>query len=123
MKSFHVMLAVVAALLLMTGAATAANHTISVKVTGLTGTLVMQDNKLDTLTFTTNSTQTFAKSYANGVTYTVRVKTQPSGQTCKLSSNATGTITANITVTATCTTNSTNDKISVKVTGLTSGTP
>ena len=60
MKSFHVMLAVVAALLLMTGAASAANHTISVKVTGLTGTLVMQDNKLDTLTFTTNSTQTFS---------------------------------------------------------------
>jgi hypothetical protein len=122
MKSFNVVIAVVVAFLLMTGAAAAANHTISVKVTGLTGTLVMQDNKLDTLTFTTNSTQTFAKSYANGVTYTVRVKTQPSGQTCKLSSNATGTITANITVTATCTTNSTTDKISVKVTGLTSGT-
>ena len=66
MKSFNVVIAVVVALLLMTGAAAAANHTISVKVTGLTGTLVMQDNKLDTLTFTTNSTQTFAKSYANG---------------------------------------------------------
>ena len=61
----------------------------------------MQDSKLDTLTFTTNTTQTFATTFASGSTYTVSVKTQPAGQTCTLSSNATGTITANITVTAT----------------------
>jgi len=83
------------------------NYTISVAVTGLTGTLVMQDSQSDTLTFTTNTTQTFAKSYASGSTYTVTVKTQPSGQTCTLSSNASGTITSNITVTATCTTSAT----------------
>jgi hypothetical protein len=95
------------------------NFTISVAVTGLTGTLVMQDDKADNLTFTTNSTQTFATSYASGSTYTVSVKTQPSGQTCTLSSNASGTITSNITVTATCTTNVVNFTISVAVTGLT----
>jgi len=92
---------------------------ISVAVTGLTGTLVMQDNVGDNLTFTSNSTQTFATSYTSGSTYTVSVKTQPSGQTCTLSSNATGTITSNITVTATCTTNAVNYNISVAVTGLT----
>ncbi len=47
------------------------------------------------------------------------MKTQPTGQTCTLSSNATGTITSNITVTATCTTNTVNDTISVAVSGLT----
>ncbi len=99
--------------------APSATYTISVAVTGLTGTLVMQDSQSDTLTFTTNNTQTFAKSYTSGSTYTVTVKTQPSGQTCTLSSNATGTITSNITVTATCTTNSVDYTISVAVTGLT----
>jgi hypothetical protein len=95
------------------------NDTISVAVTGLTGTLVVQDSKSDKLTFTTNTTQTFATSYASGSTYTVTVLTQPTGQTCKLSSNASGTITSNITVTATCTTNVVNFTISVAVTGLT----
>jgi hypothetical protein len=102
-----------------TCATNSTNYTISVAVTGLTGTLVMQDSKSDNLTFTTNNTQTFATSYASGSTYTVSVKTQPSGQTCTLSSNASGTITSNITVTATCTTNGTNYTISVAVTGLT----
>jgi hypothetical protein len=92
---------------------------ISVAVTGLTGTLVMQDDKNSTLSFTTNTTKTFANKYSSGASYTVSVKTQPAGQTCTLSSNASGTITSNITVTATCTTNSTNDTISVAVTGLT----
>jgi len=96
---------------------TTTNYTISVAATGLTGTLVVQDSKSDTLTFTTNNTQTFATSYASGSTYTVTIQTQPTGQTCTLSSNSSGTITSNITVTATCTTN--NYTISVAVTGLT----
>ena len=78
------------------------NDKISVAVTGLSGTLVVQDDKSDTLTFTTNNTQTFATSYTNGSTYSVTIKTQPTGQTCTLSSNASGTISANVTVTATC---------------------
>jgi hypothetical protein len=98
---------------------TVVDYTISVAVTGLTGTLVMQDDKSDNLTFTTNNTQTFATSYASGSTYAVTVKTQPSGQTCTLGSNASGTITSNITVTATCTTTPVNYTISVAVTGLT----
>lgn len=96
-------------------------YTISVAVSGLTGTLVMQDDKSDNLTFTKNNTQTFATSYASGSSYTVSVKTQPSGQNCTLSSNATGTITSNITVTATCTTNSGGLTISVALSGLSSG--
>lgn len=99
----------------------AINYTISVAVTGLTGTLVVQDNLGAGLTFTTNSTQTFSSSYASGSTYSVTVQTQPAGQTCTLGSNASGTITSNITVAATCTTNAANYTISVAVTGL-SGT-
>jgi hypothetical protein len=95
------------------------NFTISVTATGLTGTLVMKDDKNDNLTFTTNNTQTFATSYASGSTYTVSVKTQPTGQTCTLSGNASGTITANTTVTATCTTTVQNFTLSVTTTGLT----
>src|SRR5450432_1895369 len=125
MKVRNLLLSVLGVLIVTAGMASpaaAANFTISVTTTGLTGTLVMQDNKTDTLTFTTNTTQTFTQSYASGTAYQVKVKTQPSGQTCTLSSNATGTITANTTVTATCTTNTTGDTISVAVTGLTSGT-
>ncbi|HEY1677305.1 MAG TPA: hypothetical protein VGG04_06350 [Candidatus Sulfotelmatobacter sp.] len=125
MKSRNLLLTVLGSLILAAASASpalAASFTISVAVTGLNGTLVMQDSKLDTLTFTTNTTQTFTQTYASGASYQVRVKTQPSGQTCTLSSNASGTITANTTVTATCTTNSTGDTISVAVTGLTSGT-
>ena len=93
----------------------ATNFTISVKTNGLTGTLVMQDDKGDTLTFTTNGTQAFATSYPSGSTYSVTVKTQPAGQTCTLSKNASGTITSNITVSASCVNSFT---ISVAVTGL-----
>jgi hypothetical protein len=78
----------------------------------------MQDSKLDTLTFTTNNTQTFASTYASGSSYSVSVQTQPAGQTCTLSSNATGTITASTTVTATCTTSGNNLTVSVAVSGL-----
>jgi hypothetical protein len=126
MKSRNLLLTVLGSLIVTMGAAipaAAANFTVSVAVTGLTsGTLVMQDNKTDTLTFTGNTTQTFTQSYANGASYTVRVKTQPTGQTCTLSSNSTGTITANTTVTASCSSTSTTDTISVAVSGLTSGT-
>ncbi len=97
------------------------NYTISVAVTGLTGTLVMQDSKNDSLSFSTNNTQTFASTYASGSTYSVSVQTQPSGETCTLSGNANGTITSNIAVTATCTTSSNGLTVSVAVTGL-SGT-
>jgi hypothetical protein len=97
---------------------TVVNYTISVAVTGLTGTLGVQDSKGDSLTFTTNNTQTFAQTFASGASYTVGVKAQPAGQTCTLSGNAKGTITSNITVTATCTTNVVNYTISVAATGL-----
>src|SRR5258706_2216383 len=64
--------------------------TISVAVIGLTGTLVMQDNKSANLTFTADNTQTLATPYTSGVTYVVRVQTQPAGQAFRLRSDARG---------------------------------
>jgi len=85
---------------------TATNSTISVAVTGLTGTVVMQDDQGDTLTFTSNGTQTFANTYASGASYTVIVTTQPSTQSC-IPTYSSGTITSNLTIPATCATGST----------------
>jgi len=99
----------------------ATTYKISVKVTGLSGTLKVQDNKSANLTFTSNTTQTFSTSYSSGATYSVSITSQPSGQTCTLGSNASGTIKSNITVDATCTTSTGTLTLSVKVAGL-SGT-
>jgi hypothetical protein len=119
MKSRNLLFTVLGALFFTAvTCAASTDYTISVAVTGLTGTLVMHDNKGDLLTFTTNDTQTFATSYASGSNYTVNIKTQPTGQTCTLSSNASGTIASDITVTATCA-KTVDYKISVAVTGLT----
>jgi hypothetical protein len=121
MKSLNLLLTVSAAFFFLAfgvNPASATNYTLSVKTTGLSGTLVVTDNQSDTLTFTTNETLPFATTYASGSSYTVTIETQPSGQTCALGSNATGTITKNTVVTATCKNNYT---ISVAVTGLTSG--
>ena len=122
MKSRNLMFTALLALFFTAAAGTSnasTTYTISVAVTGLTsGTLVMQDSKGETLTYTTNNTQTFATAYASGASYTVKVKTQPVGQTCNLSSNSTGTITSNITITAACA-KSPSYTLSVAVTGLT----
>src|SRR5258706_5385585 len=66
----------------VTATCTTNNFTISVAVTGLTRTLVIQDDKGDTLNFTAHDTQTFATSYASGSTYSVTVPTQPVRQAC-----------------------------------------
>ena len=95
------------------------NYVISAAVSGLTGTLVLQDNGSDNLTVTANGTFAFATQIASGGTYKVAVFTQPSGQTCSLGSNSSGTVTANVTVTVTCTTTPVNYTISVAVSGLT----
>jgi hypothetical protein len=105
----------------VTCTAIAPTLTISAAVTGLSGTLVLQDNLGDQLTFTTNTTQMFSTRYASGATYSVSVATPPSGQTCTLGSNSSGTITANVTVTVTCSAIAPTLTISAAVTGL-SGT-
>jgi len=92
-------------------------YTISVSVSGLTGTLVLQDNGTNNLSVTGNGTFPFTTQIASGAAYAVTILTQPSGQTCTLGSNASGTATANVTVSVTCST--TMYTISVLVSGLT----
>ena len=63
-------------------------------VSGLVGTgLVLQDNAGDDFTVSADGAFTFATTVASGATFTVAVKTQPTGpaQTCQLS-GASGTI-------------------------------
>ena len=82
-----------------------ASYTIGGTVSGLSGTVVLQDNGGDNLTVTANGSFAFPAQLASGAAYAVTVKTQPSGQTCTVSSG-TGTVgSANITnVAVTCTT-------------------
>jgi hypothetical protein len=72
-------------------------YTVGGTVTGLSGTVVLQNNLTDNRTITTNGTFTFATSIASGQPYSVTVLTQPSGSTCFVTSGS-GTVTsANIT--------------------------
>ena len=96
------------------GAATgSATYTVGGSVSGLSGTVVLQDNGGDNLSLSASGPFTFATALAGGTAYNVTVKTNPTGQTCTVS-NGTGTIAAaNITnVTVTCTASSTTSSAS-----------
>ncbi len=69
-------------------------YTIGGTVSGLTGTVVLQSNGGDDKTISANGAFTFTTSVAN--LYNVTVKTQPTGQTCTVTSG-TGTASANVT--------------------------
>jgi hypothetical protein len=99
------------------------NFTISVTVTGLTGSLVVKDDKRDTLTFTSNGTKTFANSYPQGTSYGVSIVTQPTGQVCVLNNPFSDPIKENVVVTATCTTFLVSNLGPVYTTNTTGGTP
>ena len=68
-----------------------ASYTIGGTVSGLSGTVVLNDNGGDNLTVTANGSFAFPTQLASGAAYAVTVKTQPSGQTCTVSSG-TGTV-------------------------------
>jgi hypothetical protein len=97
-------------------------YTIGGTITGLAGTLTLQQNGADTLTLTTNGSFAFATPVASGTNYAVTIKTQPGtpSQTCTLT-GATGPVTnANITsVGVSCTTNAYT--IGGTITGLATG--
>ena len=81
-----------------------ASYTVGVSVSGLSGTVVLQNNGSNNLTVSSNGSITFSNAVADGGTYAVTVATQPTGQTCAIS-NGTGTISgANVTnVSVACT--------------------
>ena len=78
-------------------------YSVGGTVSGLTGTVVLQDNGGDNLPVTANGSFSFATQLASGAAYSVTVQTQPSGQSCTVSAG-TGTVaSANVTsVAVTC---------------------
>ena len=97
-------------------------YSIGGTVSGLSGTVVLQDNGGNDLSVSANGSFTFATAVASGAGYSVTVKTNPSGQSCTVS-NGSGTVgSANVTsVAVTCTTNPASYSIGGTVSGL-SGT-
>lgn len=81
-------------------------YAVSGSVSGLSGTLVLQNISDDNLTISANGTYSFSAEFEEGADYNVSVQTQPSTQTCVVS-NASGTFgnTAVPDVSVTCTTN------------------
>ena len=92
-----------------TATATTANATYSIggTVTGLSGTVVLQNNGGDDLSVSSSGPFTFNTPLAGGATYNVTVKTNPSGQTCTVSGGSGTVASANVTnIAVACTDNS-----------------
>jgi hypothetical protein len=84
-----------------TGGAT--SYTIGGTVSGLSGTLVLQNNGADDLSLTNNGSFTFATRIADGEAYDVSVKNNPTGQFCRIDNNAGAVAGGNVTnVAVTC---------------------
>jgi len=85
----------------------AADYTIGGTVSGLSGTVVLQDNGGDNLSVASNGSFTFASPVVTGGSYDVTVKTDPSGQACAVSGGSGTLSSANVTgVAVSCTASS-----------------
>ena len=74
-----------------------ASYTVGGTVSGLTGTVVLQNNGSDNLSVSADGLFTFGTALNNGATYTVTVLTQPTGQTCSVGNGAGAVSGANVT--------------------------
>ena len=80
-------------------------YAIGGTVSGLNGTLVLQNNGTESLGITANGAFTFKNKVKSGGAYAVTITTQPAGQTCAVASGS-GTASADVTnVAVTCTAN------------------
>ena len=93
----------------VSGGGTSGSYTVGGTASGLSGTVVLEDNGADDLSLSANGPFTFNTALTTGSPYNVTVKTNPTGQTCAVT-NGSGTIaSANVTnVTVTCTTTGQN---------------
>lgn len=98
---------------------TVSTYSIGGTISGLMGTVVLQDNDGDNLSVTADGDFTFVTTLIDATAYSVSVLTNPSGQICSASSN-TGTVAgANVTsVVVTCSTNSNSYTLGGTVSGL-----
>lgn len=112
---------------------TASSYTVGGTVSGLSGTLAIENNSSDSLVINSNGSFTFANPLPSGSVYSVTVFTQPAGQTCTVS-NGNGNISnSNVTnISINCVLTGTvlfmsQNNLALSVTGLTeygiSGTP
>jgi S-formylglutathione hydrolase FrmB len=83
---------------------TGGSFSVGGTASGLSGTVVLQDNGGDNVSVSANGSFTFPTSLASGASYNVTVMTYPSGQTCTVA-NGSGTVaSANVTnVAVSCT--------------------
>lgn len=72
-------------------------NTIGGQITGLTGTVVLQNNGGDNLARSANGAFTFTTPVATGGGYNVTVLSQPVGQTCLVIANGSGGVYGNVT--------------------------
>lgn len=81
-------------------------YAVGAMVSGLDGTVVLQNNGADDLSSTADGPVTFATRLPTGSAYNVTVLTQPAGQTCTVTGGSGVVATANVTsVQVACTTN------------------
>lgn len=92
---------------LLNSSTSASQFSVGGNVSGLSGTVVLQNNLTDSLTISANGTFTFTTLLAVNANYSITVLTQPTSQTCTVS-NATGSIvnTNIVNVSVTCASNS-----------------
>ncbi len=96
---------------------TTSTYSIGGTVSGLSGTVVLQDNGGDDLGVSANGAFTFATKLAAGAVYNVTVKTNPSGQTCAVA-GGNGTVgSANVTNVAVSCTSSTTTGLQIQYSG------
>ncbi len=85
------------------GTTTTPTYTISGTITGLSGTVVLQNLGEDDLTITADGTFTFSTELADAAAYAVTVLTQPDGQVCSISDGTGVVATADVsTITIVC---------------------
>ena len=91
------------AVLTVSSAPPVPTYTVGGSISGLTGTVTLQNNGGDNLVSSTNGGFTFATALPGGSTYAVTVLAQPAGQTCSVTSGSGTIATANVTdVAVTC---------------------
>jgi len=79
-------------------------YTIGGTISGLAGTVVLQNNGGDNLTRTINGSFSFTTALVDAAAYSVTVLTQPTGQTCNVVSGSGNVTAANVTtVVVSCT--------------------
>lgn len=79
----------------------AGQYTVGVTVTGLDGSIVLQNNESEEISANTNGTYTFNSTYSWNSTYSVTIKSNPSNLLCEVS-NASGFVRIDLTLGVHC---------------------